>query len=80
MRIKVHPGLCEGHGVCRRFAPSVYQLDADGYLDLHLLDVPPELEGDAAAGADACPARAISVLRVQPSAAPPPSTTSRSRS
>lgn len=63
MRIKVHPGLCEGHGVCRRFAPSIYQLDAEGYLDLHLLDVPPELERDAVTGADACPARAISILR-----------------
>lgn len=63
MRIKAHPGLCEGHGVCRRFAPAIYQLDSDGYLDLHLLEVPPGLEADAVLGAEACPARAITILR-----------------
>lgn len=62
MRIKAHPGLCEGHGVCRRFAPSVYQLDEEGYLDLHLLQVPPELESEAMLGAAVCPAHAISVI------------------
>lgn len=70
MRIKVHPGLCVGSGACRQFAPSVYQLDAEGYLDLHLLQVPPELEHDAAFGASACPARAISVLADVPVADP----------
>lgn len=62
MRIKVHPSLCVGSGACRQFAWTVYQLDDEGYLDLRLLQVPPELERDAAFGASACPARAISVL------------------
>jgi len=62
VRIKAHPGLCVGSGACRQFASRVYQLDDEGYLDLHLLQVPPELESDAALGASACPARAISVL------------------
>jgi len=62
VRIKVHPSLCVGSGACRQFASTVYQLDDEGYLDLHLLQVPPELERDAAFGASACPARAISVL------------------
>lgn len=66
MRIKVHPGMCEGSGACRQFASTVYQLDDEGYLDLHLLQVPPELERDAAYGASACPARAISVLADAP--------------
>lgn len=66
MRIKVHPGLCVGNGACRHFASAVYQLDGEGYLDLHLLQVPPELERDAALGASACPARAISVLADAP--------------
>ncbi|MEZ5143304.1 MAG: ferredoxin [Acidimicrobiales bacterium] len=65
MRIKVHRALCEAHGVCRRFAPSVYHLDDEGYLDLHLLEVPPELERDARFGATACPAMAISLLDVE---------------
>jgi ferredoxin len=62
VRIKVHPSLCVGSGACRQFASTVYQLDHEGYLDLQLLQVPPELERDAAFGASACPARAISVL------------------
>jgi ferredoxin len=62
VRIKVHPSLCVGSGACRQFASTVYQLDDEGYLDLQLLQVPPELERDAAFGASACPARAISVL------------------
>jgi ferredoxin len=80
VRIKVHPGLCEGHGVCRRFAPSIYQLDADGYLELRLLDVPPGLERDAVTGAEACPARAISVLWETADRDRVAGTTSRSRS
>lgn len=67
MRIKVHPGLCVGSGACRQFASTVYQLDDEGYLDLHLLQVPPELEHDAACGASACPARAITVIADAPS-------------
>jgi len=62
MKIKVHPGLCMGSGACRQFASTVYHLDDEGYLDLALLQVPPELEHDAAFGASACPAHAISVL------------------
>ncbi len=62
MRIKVHRSLCEGHAVCRRFAPTVYQLDEEGYLDLHLVEVPPELERDARFGGTACPALAISII------------------
>jgi ferredoxin len=67
VKIKVHPGLCVGSGACRQFASAVYQLDDEGYLDLHLLQVPPELERDAAYGASACPARAISVIVDAPS-------------
>jgi ferredoxin len=63
VRIKAHPGLCQGHGLCRRFAPSVYQLDDEGYLDLHLVAIPPHLEADAELGATVCPAGAITVLR-----------------
>ena len=62
MRIKAHPGLCEARGVCRRFAPSVYHLDADGYLDMHVVEVPPELEQAARLGAAACPEHAITII------------------
>lgn len=62
MRIKAHPGLCMGHGNCRRFAPSVYQLDEEGYLDLHRVEVPPELEEAAVLGASVCPEGAITII------------------
>lgn len=62
VRVRAHPGLCEGWGNCHRFAPAVYPLDADGYLDLHLLDVPADLADAARLGAQVCPARAITVI------------------
>jgi ferredoxin len=62
MKIRAHPGLCQGHGVCRRFAPAVYPLDDEGYLDLHLAEVPPELEAAAVLGASVCPAHVITII------------------
>jgi ferredoxin len=69
MKIRVHPGLCEGHGLCWRFAWTVYQGDADGHVDLHLLEVPPELAAAAALGAEICPEGAITVIDDDPRAA-----------
>lgn len=62
VRVRVHPGVCEGWGNCHRFAPSVYLLDAEGYIDIHLLEVPPELADAARLGAQVCPAHAITVI------------------
>ena len=66
--VRVHPGLCEGWGNCHRFAAAVYPLDAEGYVDLHLLEVPAELAELARIGADVCPARAISIVTRRPAA------------
>lgn len=63
MKIKVHPGLCEGHGLCHRWAPEVYTLDDEGYIDMHLVEVPPELEAAAEIGASVCPAGVITIIR-----------------
>jgi ferredoxin len=63
VRVRAHPGLCEGWGNCHRFAPAVYPLDADGHLAVHLLEVPPELAADACIGATTCPEHAITILR-----------------
>ncbi len=63
MKIRAHPGICEGHGLCKRFAPEVYELDEEGYIALHLVEVPPELERAAELGASICPARAITIIR-----------------
>jgi hypothetical protein len=37
-------------------------LDEDGFIDVHLLDVPPELAEEAWVGATVCPERAITVI------------------
>ncbi len=70
VRVRAHPGLCQGWGNCHQFAPEVYPLDADGHLDLHLLDVPDEHAYSALLGASACPERAITLI--MPNGAPRP--------
>lgn len=62
VRVKAHPGLCQGWGECHRWGPDVYPLDADGRLDVHLLEVPAELAEQARTGAAACPEQAISIV------------------
>jgi len=49
--------------MCRMRAPQVYVLDEHGYNVMDPFEVPPELEEAAAEGAEACPERAIIVLR-----------------
>jgi ferredoxin len=62
VKVKVHPGLCEGWGECHRWAPLLYPLDGEGKVDLHVMEVPGEHAEDAWLGAVACPARAISII------------------
>lgn len=62
VRVRTHPSLCTGFGNCHRWAPAVYPLDEDGRIDIHLLDVPPELAAAARLGAQVCPVRAITVI------------------
>ena len=64
VRMRVHPGVCEGWGLCHRFGGMMFELDADGFLDLHLVEVPPELAEAARIGASVCPAQAISIISV----------------
>ncbi len=60
MRLDVDRESCVGHGQCSATAPSVYELDGDGFC-LPVVAVPPGGEDDAQAGAAACPERAIVV-------------------
>jgi len=84
VRVRTHPGLCNGCGNCHRWAPRVYSLDDDGYIGFHLLDVPPELAADARLGAQVCPERAITVIEatfaVRAAAGDPPDATEPPRS
>lgn len=62
VRIRVHPGLCQGWGECHRWAPDLYPLDAEGHVDVHLLEVPPEHALRAWIAARSCPEQAITVI------------------
>lgn len=62
VRVRAHPGLCLGYGLCHRFARDVYPLDEDNHIAIHLLDVPAELAYEAWVGASVCPQRAITVI------------------
>jgi ferredoxin len=62
LRVRTHPGLCNGCGNCHRWAPRVYSLDDDGYIGFHRLDVPADLAGEARLGAQVCPEQAITII------------------
>ena len=62
LKVRVHPGLCEGWGNCHRWAPEVYPLDDEGIIAVHMLEVPPELAEAAWLGAQACPAGVITIV------------------
>ncbi len=66
VRVRTHPALCTGFGNCHRWAPHVYPLDADGRVDIHLLDVPAELAAEARLGAQVCPQLAITIIEPTP--------------
>jgi ferredoxin len=71
LKVRAHPGLCEGWGNCHRWAPEVYPLDDEGRIAIHLLAVPEELAAAAWAGAQVCPARAITVDGPRPDTSTP---------
>ncbi|MCB9403803.1 MAG: ferredoxin [Microthrixaceae bacterium] len=64
MLVKAHPALCEGWGLCHKYAADVYPLDDEGYIDIHMLEVPPERAVDAWMAARACPSGVITVVKL----------------
>jgi ferredoxin len=67
MRISVDGVECVGHGRCYAVSPKVFEPDAEGYCaDQGLLrEVPAALEAAARAGAQACPAGAITIIEAE---------------
>lgn len=69
MRYLVDEALCCGHGRCAVVAPAVFALDEDEGVNAVLgtfVDVPPEQEAAAKAGANACPDAAIRIFEDAP--------------
>lgn len=67
LRITVDMDLCESHGQCVFAAPEVFWFDEDDVLQY---DPTPDAEqdGNVAAGAAACPVRAIRFTQLDQSA------------
>ncbi len=61
MRAICDKKLCQGHGRCEAMAPEIYVLDANGYLEAEIIEVPAGLEERARLGAEACPEQAITI-------------------
>lgn len=59
MRIKVDASKCQGHARCWSFAPNVFELNDEGYLDPGDIEVPAGEEANAQRAVRACPERAI---------------------
>ncbi|OBG28478.1 ferredoxin [Mycobacterium alsense] len=62
MRVVVDHERCEGHGRCFAVAPSVYDVDDDGYSTVDSVTVAAGMEEAAREGAAACPRQAIAVI------------------
>jgi ferredoxin len=63
LKVRVDPGLCQGHAICYMTSPELFRLrDEDGTSYVESEDVPPGLESAAQLGADSCPERAITVF------------------
>lgn len=67
MRISVDGQECVGHGRCYTVSPEVFEPDDEGYCAREglLEEVPAALEAAARAGAQACPAGAITIVEAE---------------
>ena len=61
MKVTIDDDLCRGHGVCCSLCPEVFTLTDDGYAEVLVPTVPPDLVDAARSAASRCPERAITV-------------------
>ena len=61
MKVRVDPEVCAGFGICVGVCPEAFELHDDGYANVLIAEVPPELEDLVRRAADQCPSRAITV-------------------
>jgi ferredoxin len=60
-RLKVDFDLCESNALCTGFAPDVFEIDDDDYLQVNTYDVTPENEARVRQAVSACPKSALSI-------------------
>lgn len=61
MKIKIDFDLCESNGLCEGFAPEVFELDDDDYLQLRTDETTPDNIDAVQRAVAACPRAAISL-------------------
>ncbi len=61
MKIKIDWDLCESNGLCEGFAPEVFELDDDDYLQVKQDETTPETIDAVKRAMAACPRAAISL-------------------
>lgn len=61
MRIKVDAEKCQGNARCWTWAPELFALNDEGYLDPGDVIVPPGEEENARRAVKSCPERALTL-------------------
>ena len=61
MKVSVDPDLCAAHGACMVTSPAVFRIGDDGWAEVLVDEVPPELEEQVERAVLQCPAHAISI-------------------
>ncbi|TAJ19819.1 MAG: ferredoxin [Dehalococcoidia bacterium] len=59
MRVQINFDQCEGHGRCAITAPAVFRVDAEGYGQVAVEDVPDEERARVERAIRLCPKQAI---------------------
>lgn len=59
MRIIVDRDICQAIGVCESIAPEVFEVDADGLLEIKREEVSPERLEDMQEAVERCPTGAL---------------------
>lgn len=62
MKVKADFDLCESNGLCEAFAPEMFQLDDDDFLQILDDEVTPANEAAARQAVSACPKAALKIV------------------
>ena len=61
MRVIADRSICQGYSQCSFAAPSVFELDEDGHVNVLLEEPDERLRADVEEAVSACPVQAITV-------------------
>ena len=61
MKIRVEAEKCQGNARCWTWAPNLFELNDEGYLDPGDIEVPADEEENARRAVRSCPERALTL-------------------